>query len=100
MEAGFEFMFRGEFGPVFGDHDAVLMHLEEFDLFAGGLRAEDEPDGGFFAGLALVAVKPTQVQLHLAFVGGLEATELQLHNDQAAQAAMEEQEVDVEVFPV
>lgn len=44
--------------------------------------------------------QPTEVKLHLTFVFRLEASLLQLHNDQTFQFAVVEKEVDVEVIPV
>lgn len=45
-------------------------------------------------------VQPLQVQLHLALVRGLEAAEFEFDGHGATQPAVEEQQVEVEVFPV
>ena len=46
---------------------------------------------------ALVPVQPAQIELHLALVGWIEAAQLQLYGYQAAQAAMVEEQDQVEV---
>ena len=43
------------------------------------------------------SVQPSHVQLHLALVGGIEAAQLQLNGYQPAQAAVVEEQVQVEV---
>ena len=48
----------------------------------------------------LVAIEPAQVELHLAFVLGLEGADFQVDGDEPAELAVVEDEVDVEVFAV
>ncbi len=48
-----------EDGEVLGDVDAALVKFEQFDLLFLLAGAEDDAEGGFFAGLLLVFGKPT-----------------------------------------
>ena len=61
---------------------------------------QDQADGRFFTRLPFMFVQPLQVQLHLALVRGLEAAEFEFDGHGATQPAVEEQQVEVEVFPV
>ena len=54
MQSLLQFQLGRQFGPVFGDGDAVLVHLQQFHLFATRFGTEDQADGGFFVGLAFV----------------------------------------------
>ena len=89
-----------QLGPVFGHRDAVLVHLQQLHLLAAGFGAEDQANGWLLAGLALMLVEPSQVELHLPLVLDLEAAELELDGHQAAQAAVKEEQVKIKVFTI
>lgn len=76
------------------------MHLQQFDLLAAGLGAQNEADGSLLIISPLVAIQPLEVELHLALVRRLEATQLQLDRYQPAQGTRVEQQVKVEVVVV
>ena len=76
------------------------MHLQQFHLLAAGFGAKDQADGRFFPRLSFVFVQPLHVKLHLAFVRGLEAAQLEFYRHQTPQAAVIEQQVEIEVFAV
>jgi hypothetical protein len=71
--------------------------LQQLDLLVVLVRAQDEPERRVLVGLPLVLVQPAQVQLHLPLVARIEAAELQLHGDERAQPAVEEEQVEVVV---
>ena len=62
-------------------------------MLGGFLGAEDQSDRRAFARLSFIFVKPAQVELHLAFVGGLELAELELDDDEAAEEPVVEEKV-------
>lgn len=68
-----------------------------FLLFPG---AEDEAERRFLAGLLFVFGKPAEIELHLAFVFGLEVAELEIDGDKPSQAAVVEEEIEVEIVGV
>ena len=83
-------------GQVFGDVNAALVKFQQFDLFMVLARAKDNPQWRRFARFLFMFGQPAQVELHLAFVGRLEFAELQFDGDQPPQAAVVEQQVDIE----
>ena len=98
MQLGREQLLVWQLGLIFGDErgrkraaEGVLDHLA---VLAG---AEKDADGRSFVRLADVTVESLQVEFQLAEVLGLELTDLELDGDQAAQAAMEEQQVEREI---
>lgn len=99
-ELGFQHGLGWQRGPVLGHDNAVLVHLQELNLLATDLRAEDQTDRSLLALPALVTVEPPQVELHLALETGVELPDLELDSDQASQRAAEEQQVQVEVIAI
>ena len=97
VEAGLEQFHGRQFGEIFADADGFGIEFEEFHLLGVGGGTEDEADGGFLAGGAIVLVEPAEVELHLPDVGGLEGFELQLDGDQPAEISMVEQQVEMEI---
>ena len=89
-----------EGGEVFGDVDAALVEFEQFALLRLFAGAEDDAEGGFFAGLLLVLGEPTEIQFHLALILCLEVAELEVDGDEAFQATMVEEEIEVEVVGI
>jgi hypothetical protein len=53
-------------GQVFGDMNTAGLQLQHFHGFSFFARAKDETDRLLLPFLALVAVKPTEIKLHLA----------------------------------
>ena len=88
-------VFGQGFGPVGRDADALFFHVEEFNGLGLFTRAEDEADGLFLVASAFVPVKPSQIEFHLAFVGGFEFSDLEVDGHHATQVAMIEEQVEV-----
>lgn len=100
-DRGVEFLLEelavGEAGEVFGDVDAGGAELEELDLLGVFAGAKNEAERRLFAGLLLVFGQPTEVKFHLAFELGFEVADLEVNRNEATQAAVEEEEVEIEV---
>ena len=73
-----------QFGQVLGDMDAGAAQLEQFNLLAAGVSAEDEAQWRFLARLGFVFGEPAEIEFHAALAGGLEASQFQIQGDQAA----------------
>ena len=84
-------------GQILRNVDAARVEFEEFDLFRLFPGAEDDAEGRVLSGLLLVFGEPAEVELHLAFVFGFEVAELEVDGDEAFQAAVVEEVVEVEV---
>ena len=56
MQLLLQLCFGWQFGPVFGNGDAVFVHLQQLHLFAAGFGAQDEADGGLFARLVAIGM--------------------------------------------
>jgi hypothetical protein len=97
VEFCFEEFAWGEGGEVVGDADVAFVELEEFDVFGVFACAEDEADGGFFAFDFFVAFEVAEVEFHLAFEGGVKFTDFEVDRDEAFEATVVEEEVDVVV---
>ncbi len=65
-----------------------------FSVFAG---AEDEADRGFFAFDFFIPFEVAEVEFHLAFEGGVKFTDFEVDRDEAFEAAVVEEQVDVVV---
>lgn len=89
----------GQFNKVFSYPNGCLIQLQKFNLFGISTSAQDQANRRFFPGSAFMLVQPAQVKLHLAFVAGLEFLQLQFDGHQAAQMAVIEQKVKIEVVP-
>jgi hypothetical protein len=91
---GCQGFFRRQCQPVFSGEDFVV---EPGQRVAGDgvvfLGAEDEADGGGFAGARPVFAGVVQIEVHLAGVGVGEWFGLEVNHQQAAQGAVKEQEV-------
>src|ERR1043165_5542993 len=85
---------------VFSNVDATCIQVQVLDRLALLARAKDDPDRSFLGWLPLVAIPPTKIQLHLSGVGRFEVIDLQLDHDKATHAAVEEEQVDVEIVTV
>ena len=85
---------------VLGDVNAALIKFQQFYLFTIFAGAKDDSQRWRFTGFLFIFRQPAQVELHLTFVGSLEFAELQFDRDQASQAAIVEQHVDLEVIVV
>ena len=70
--------------------DLAPVQLEQLDLLPVFLAAQNKPDGRLLSLSALVFIQPSQVQFHLALVGGIETAQLQLNGHQPVQAVVEE----------
>src|SRR4051794_791453 len=81
-ELGLQLGLGWQSGPVLGHDDAVLMHLQQLDLLAADLGAEDQSDRGLLARLTVVTVEPLEVQLHLTLEPRVELADLQFDGDQ------------------
>jgi len=86
-----------QFGQVLTDADGLGVELQQFHLLGVRRRAQDQADGSLFARSAFVLVQPAQLELHLANVGRLERLELEFDGNQAAQATVEEAQVEVQI---
>ncbi len=95
MEFGFEEFTRGESGEIVGDADVAFVELKQFDMFGVFASAEDEADRGFFAFDFFVAFEVAEVEFHLAFEGGVKFADFEVNGDEAFEAAVVEEEVDV-----
>jgi len=80
--------------------NAAPSEIEVFDGFPLFARAKNDGERRLFVRLSIMPVEPAQIELHLARIGRLELTELELDDDQAAQLSMEEEQVDVVVVAV
>jgi len=65
--------------------------------FAG---TENQTQRPFFSRLTVVLFEPTEIEFHLAFVGSPEPAQLEIHGEEAAQASMEEKQIEVVVVVV
>ena len=93
-EFGFEAFEFGEGELVFAGHDFIWQRVERVAGEGGvGGGAEDDDDGRVFAGVRPVFAGVAEVEVHLAGVGVGEGAELEVEDDEAAQAAVEEDEV-------
>jgi hypothetical protein len=96
---GFKFggqrLFVGKGRAVFGSEDFVGQVfqgvVDDGEVLLG---AEDDADGWVLAGVGPVFAGVVEVEVHLAGVGVGELAELQVDNDQAAELAVEEVQVD------
>ena len=61
---------------------------------------EDQTDRGLLSGRAVVLVQPSQVKLHLSFVGRLKFFEFQIDCNEAAQFAVIEEQVNVIILGI
>lgn len=91
MKFAFKFFLGQRLSPVGRYPDAALLQIQQFDGFVTFARAENQSDGLVLTFLALIAVKPPQVKLHLPFVAGLEFRQLQFDGHQPTQMAVIEQ---------
>ena len=95
-----EFLIR-QGGEVFTYEQLVEQRVRgvthERFAFAG---AQDDAHGRIFAGLHPVFAGVIQIQVHLPDIGMAEPAQLQIENNQAAQAAMEEEQVHAIPFVV
>ena len=78
---------------ILGDADVLLVQHQILDVLRVAFGAEDEPDGRFLAGLALVAVEIPKIKPHLPFVFRLESAELQVDDDEPPEGSVEEQQI-------
>jgi hypothetical protein len=92
--------FRQRAGQLVGrDADGLVQSAQRIlgdDLVF--VLAEDEPDGGLVRGVAQAVIHRIQVEIHLAGVLGPEAAHLQVDHDEAAQAQVIEEQINVEVL--
>ena len=104
FDGGVEFLleqFAGrQSGEVVGDVDAGLAEFEEFDLFGLFPCAENDSKGRLFLRLLLVFGEPAEVKFHLAFVFCLEVAELEVDGNETPEAAVIEEEIEVEVVRI
>jgi len=91
---------RRKGGQILSDVDTALVEFEQFDLLFLLPGAEDKAERRFFVGLLLVFREPAEVEFHLAFVFGLEVPEFEVDGDEASEAAVVEEEVEVEVVGI
>ncbi len=63
--------------------------LQQLDLLAAFLGAENQTDGRAFALLSFVAIEPAELKLHLPLVPSLKLADFQFHRHQALEPAME-----------
>jgi hypothetical protein len=77
--------------------DLAPIELQHLYLLPVLLAARHQPDGWLIARSALVLFQPAQIELHLALVDWIKAAQLQLYAHQAAQAAVIEKPVQVDV---
>src|SRR4051812_6660702 len=91
---------RWKLSHVTRDPDPAPVELQEFDLLVRLVGAEDQADRRLLARLLLVLLEPAEIELHLAFVRGLEGAKLQLDRDQPPELAVVEEEIEEEVLPV
>ena len=80
--------------------DAPCVEIQILDCFALLACAKDDSERGLLGRLALVAIEPAQVQLHLTGVCGFEVTDLELDGYEAPHPSMKEQEVEVVVVAI
>jgi hypothetical protein len=66
-----------KFRQIGGHPDAALVELEQLDPLVALVRTQDQPDRGLLPRLHLVLLQPSEIQLHLPLVGGLEALKLE-----------------------
>lgn len=85
---------------VRGDADAAPVELQQLHRLVGLVCAQDQAEGRLLAGLLFVFLQPAQVQLHLALVRCLELADLQVNDDEPAESAVVEEQVDIEVVSV
>lgn len=82
-------------GLVLGGENLVGQVVEGIMRFRGSLLgAEDQAYGRVFAGFGPVLAGVVEVEMHLAGVGVAELANLQVGQEQAPQAAMEENKID------
>ena len=89
-----QYLGRGQNGQIFGHMDAGSIEFQQFDLFGIFAGTENDAEWQVFFEFPLVLRQPAEVELHLAFVFGLEVALLQLHDHQALKFAVVEQQVD------
>ena len=98
MQLGLQQSLWRQLHQILGHPDLAPVELQQLYLLSVLLAAQDQADGRLLASPALILVQPAQVELHLALVGSIEAAQLQLQGHQAAQAAVIEEQVEVEVL--
>ena len=85
---------------IFSNMDAGVPGFQQFDLLLPFACAVDDAHGGVLPRLAFVFVQPAKMQLLMSFVFGTEFVQFEFNCNQAAQATMEERQVDMEVILV
>jgi hypothetical protein len=73
---------------VAGEPDAALVELEQLDMLAGLIGAEDQPQRRPPARPRVVLLQPPVVHFHLPLVGGLEPAQFQLDRHEPPQSAV------------
>ena len=100
MQLLLEELLRRELRQVTGHADATGIEFEKLNGFIPGLLAQDQTDRCFFARLHFVLLEPSEIELHLPFVGRLKGFQLQFNRNKTAQLPVVEQQIDVVVFAV
>ena len=80
--------------------NAGLVELQQFDLFLFFASAEDDAECGLLFRFLLMLGEPAKIELHLAFIVGLEVAEFEVDCNEAFESTMVEEEIDIEIFGV
>lgn len=91
---------RRKLGEILRHVNAARVEIEVLDGLALLARAKNDTQRRFFCRLALMAIKPAQVQFDLTRVGRLEVAEFELDGHESAHAPVKEEEIDVVVVVV
>ena len=93
MQFGLQDFAGRENSQVLSDANVALVELQQFDVFLVFSGTEDQANRRILAIDKLVFFEVTQVQFHLAFVGGFELPDLQVDSHQTPQPSMIKQQV-------
>ena len=88
MQLCLQHLHGGQLHQVLRHPDLAPLQLPQLDMLPVLLAAEDEPNGRLLSWPTLLFIQPSQVQLHLALIGDIEAAQLQFNGHHVAQAAV------------
>jgi hypothetical protein len=97
VQLGLQHLPRRQLHQILSHPDLASVQLQQLNLLPVLPAAQYQPNGRLLPRPALLFVQPSQVELRLALIGGIEAAQLQLDGNQAAQAAVIEKQIEIEV---
>lgn len=100
MQALFEQFARWKFCEVLGDMNSAWFERKDFNRLVLLAGTKNQADRLVLAFLPLMAVQPTQIELHLPGVGRLQIADLKFDDHQPPQASMVEEQIEIVIVPV